>query len=146
MSNQVHNPDVYTYSVVWNPGDQAFSATVAEFPTLRWNARTPDAAIAELKAVVHQTVDDLVQTGGMIPRPFPRPAVPAPPLHPQYAGPPTFQFPTQSINQSVNIRNGRGFVGTSHTFHLVMTVCTCGMWAPVWAFMAIVNGSRNVRR
>lgn len=24
----------------------------------------------------------------------------------------------------------------SNTFHLIMTICTCGLWAPVWWFMA----------
>lgn len=28
---------------------------------------------------------------------------------------------------------------TSHTFHLIMTVCTLGLWLPVWAIMAVVN-------
>ena len=28
---------------------------------------------------------------------------------------------------------------TSHTFHLLMTVFTFGLWAPVWLLVAILN-------
>lgn len=30
-------------------------------------------------------------------------------------------------------------VQTSHTFHLIMTLVTCGLWLPVWALVAILN-------
>lgn len=37
-------------------------------------------------------------------------------------------------------------IRTSHTFHLLMTVFTCGLWLPVWGCMAILNrlGRRRV--
>lgn len=30
-------------------------------------------------------------------------------------------------------------VQTSHTFHLILTLVTCGLWAPVWAVVAVLN-------
>lgn len=34
-------------------------------------------------------------------------------------------------------------VQTHHTAHLIATVCTCGLWAPVWAASAIWNSMRS---
>jgi hypothetical protein len=28
---------------------------------------------------------------------------------------------------------------TSHTFHLIMTLLTCGLWLPVWALVTVLN-------
>lgn len=37
-------------------------------------------------------------------------------------------------------------VQTSHTFHLIMTLCTCGLWAPfVWFPMIFINSLRRRR-
>ncbi|SKU72481.1 Protein of uncharacterised function (DUF2510) [Mycobacteroides abscessus subsp. massiliense] len=30
--------------------------------------------------------------------------------------------------------------GINHTLHLVLTVLTCGLWAPVWLLVAIFGG------
>jgi hypothetical protein len=34
-------------------------------------------------------------------------------------------------------------VQTSHTFHLIMTLLTCGLWLLVWIPMIIVNAMRR---
>ena len=34
--------------------------------------------------------------------------------------------------------------GTSHGFHLVLTILTCGMWLPVWLIIAVINGTRGM--
>lgn len=34
-------------------------------------------------------------------------------------------------------------VRTNHTFHLLMTVFTFGMWAPVWMAVALVHAARK---
>lgn len=31
-------------------------------------------------------------------------------------------------------------VGVNHALHLVLTILTCGLWAPVWLFRIIMNG------
>jgi len=28
---------------------------------------------------------------------------------------------------------------TSHAFHLIMSIITCGLWLPVWAWMTFQN-------
>lgn len=33
--------------------------------------------------------------------------------------------------------------GSDHTFHLLMTVFTCGFWAPIWAICEIMSASRK---
>lgn len=33
----------------------------------------------------------------------------------------------------------RSPIRTSHTFHLLMTVLTCGMWAPIWFLTTVLN-------
>jgi Protein of unknown function (DUF2510) len=35
------------------------------------------------------------------------------------------------------------FRKTSHGFHLIMTICTLGLWAPVWLIMSIYNKVRS---
>jgi hypothetical protein len=51
-----------------------------------------------------------------------------------YAPPPqpVFQSPYVVVNR-----------GSDHTFHLLMTLFTCGLWAPVWIVMEIVSASKG---
>lgn len=39
----------------------------------------------------------------------------------------------------------RSATPTNHVLHLVLTLVTCGLWAPVWAVMAIVNSFSETR-
>jgi hypothetical protein len=34
----------------------------------------------------------------------------------------------------------------SHALHLVLSVLTCGLRLPIWLLIAIIDGSRSVRR
>lgn len=34
-------------------------------------------------------------------------------------------------------------VKTNHILHLLLTLATCGFWAPVWILMAIINANRE---
>ena len=36
-------------------------------------------------------------------------------------------------------------VQTHHTAHLIATICTCGLWAPMWLASAIWNSMRRDR-
>jgi hypothetical protein len=45
--------------------------------------------------------------------------------------------PAQVVTQSP--------VDTNHTFHLIMTFVTCGLWLPVWALMAVLNSLSTKR-
>lgn len=40
----------------------------------------------------------------------------------------------------------RDRIQTNHTFHLILTICTCGIWGFVWIPMIIVNALRNSNR
>lgn len=50
----------YTYRVTWSAEDQEFVATCVEFPSLSWLAPTPEKALAGLRHVVTETVQDLL--------------------------------------------------------------------------------------
>jgi hypothetical protein len=34
-------------------------------------------------------------------------------------------------------------VQTNHVLHLILTLVTCGFWAPVWLIMAIINANMD---
>lgn len=145
MSVTLPHPDQYTYRTEWNHGEQSFVATVTEFPSLSWIAKTPEDATAGLKAVVHETLVDLNQSGGYIPAPAPRPyqqwqtqapsQLQPPPSYyptfqmpvPQMAMPQNSTAPAQGVQQVTNVNVGAGYApyyrrGVNHTFHLVLTL------------------------
>jgi len=33
--------------------------------------------------------------------------------------------------------------GTNHALHLIVTVCTCGVWLPFWIVIAAINGGKK---
>jgi hypothetical protein len=72
--------------------------------------------------------------------------------------PPTYGYPPAGHSQTSNtfvpypqktvIKSRKG---TSHTFHLIMTVLTCGLWGlfvwlPMWAWNAFGPRSRTTQR
>ncbi|QGJ88789.1 membrane protein [Mycobacterium phage Yecey3] len=34
-------------------------------------------------------------------------------------------------------------VRTNHAMHLMLSVISCGLWLPVWIFVAMINSSRT---
>lgn len=44
--------------------------------------------------------------------------------------------------QQVIVSGYRKSYKTSHGFHLIMSVCTLGMWLPVWLVVGIYNALR----
>jgi hypothetical protein len=48
------------------------------------------------------------------------------------------QMPQVSV-QMPHVAVTRQPVRTNHTFHLIMTLITCGLWLPVWAIVALLN-------
>lgn len=151
MTVQTPHPDSYTYRTTWSHEDQQFVATVTEFPGLSWLAATPEHAEAGLKAVVVETLVDLRDSGGVIPRPHPRAyrvenasyfgsPVPPPTSYP------TFPMPMVQNTQAVNVRVGGGYYRRSRrTMHFWLTVFTCGAWAVVWIPDEILTGSGTRR-
>lgn len=60
----------YGYRVTWSSEDQEFVATCLELPSLSWLAGTQEEALAGLRDLVREVVDDLTVEGDPVPEPF----------------------------------------------------------------------------
>ena len=63
----------YTYSVTWSPEDHEHLGLCAEFPSLSWLAKTPEAALDGIGKVVAEVVADMQASGDTLP-PYPHSA------------------------------------------------------------------------
>ena len=57
----------YTYRVTWSPEDGEHVGLCAEFASLSWLAKTPEAALKGIQKVVSDTVADLQANGESVP-------------------------------------------------------------------------------
>ena len=62
--------DRYTYRITWSDGDSEYVGLCAEFPSLSWLAKTPEAALKGVRKVVADSVDDMKSTGEPVPTPI----------------------------------------------------------------------------
>ena len=62
--------DRYTYRVTWSEEDNEHVGLCAEFPSLSWLARTPEAALKGIRKVVAKVVADLEANGEAMPEPI----------------------------------------------------------------------------
>ena len=62
--------DHYTYRVTWSPEDNEHVGLCAEFPSLSWLDRKPDAALAGIRRTVARVVADLRAGGEAAPEPL----------------------------------------------------------------------------
>lgn len=62
--------DHYTYRVTWSEGDNEYVGLCAEFQSLSWLARTPEAALKGIRNVVAEAVNDMKENGEPIPEPI----------------------------------------------------------------------------
>ena len=62
--------DRYTYRVTWSEDDKEYVGLCAEFPSLSWLARTPEAALKGIRKVVAEVVKDMRETGEAVPKPI----------------------------------------------------------------------------
>lgn len=62
--------DHYTYRVTWSPEDDEHVGLCAEFPSLSWLAKTPEAALKGIRQVVAESVADMKASGEEIPFPL----------------------------------------------------------------------------
>ncbi len=62
--------DRYTYRVTWSEDDKEYVGLCAEFPSLSWLARTPEAALRGIRKVVGEVVKDMRERGEAVPGPF----------------------------------------------------------------------------
>lgn len=64
------NLNHYTYRVTWSPEDGEHVGQCAEFPSLSWLAKTPEAALAGIRRVVDEAVSDMRKSGETVPEPL----------------------------------------------------------------------------
>jgi predicted RNase H-like HicB family nuclease len=57
------NINHYTYRVSWSPEDGEYVALCAEFPSLSWLAKTPEAALRGIQKVVADAMTDMQASG-----------------------------------------------------------------------------------
>jgi predicted HicB family RNase H-like nuclease len=62
--------DHYTYRVTWSEADNEYVGLCAEFPSLSWLARTPEAALKGIRKVVAGVVKDMQESGEPVPDPI----------------------------------------------------------------------------
>jgi len=62
--------DHYTYRVTWSGKDRMHIGTCLEFPSLSWLADTPDAALAGIRKIVADVLNDMHKSGENIPEPL----------------------------------------------------------------------------
>ncbi len=62
--------DRYTYRVTWSEDDREYVGLCAEFPSLSWLARTPEAALKGIRKVVADVVLDMRKHGEEPPEPI----------------------------------------------------------------------------
>ena len=62
--------DKYTYRVMWSEEDSEHIGLCAEFPSLSWLAKTPEAALKGIRETVKLAVDDMKSNGEPIPEPL----------------------------------------------------------------------------
>lgn len=62
--------DRYTYRVTWSPEDGEHVGLCAEFASLSWLARTPEAALRGIRRVVADAVADMERSGETPPQPM----------------------------------------------------------------------------
>lgn len=64
------NIDRYTYRVTWSEEDQEHIGLCVEFPSLSWLADDPEQALKGIRQLVHDCVEDLLQSDEQVPEPL----------------------------------------------------------------------------
>ena len=62
--------DHYTYRVTWSEDDGEYVGLCAEFPSLSWLAKTPEAALKGIRKVVSDVVQDMKSSNEEVPEPI----------------------------------------------------------------------------
>jgi len=62
--------DHYTYRVTWSENDKEHVGLCAEFPSLSWLAKTPEAALRGIRKVVAEVVSDMKAEKEPVPEPI----------------------------------------------------------------------------
>jgi len=62
--------DRYTYRITWSDDDQEYVGFCAEFPSLSWLAKRPEAALQGIRDIVEEAVGDMQRSGETPPAPI----------------------------------------------------------------------------
>ena len=62
--------DRYTYRVTWSEEDQEYVGLCAEFPGLSWLEKTPENALAGVRKLVREAVEDMLANNEVVPEPI----------------------------------------------------------------------------
>ena len=62
--------DHYTYRVTWSAEDDEHVGLCAEFPSLSWLSKTPEAALKGIRRVVFELVSEMRVAGEAVPVPL----------------------------------------------------------------------------
>ena len=62
--------DRYTYRVTWSEDDNEYVGLCAEFPSLSWLKRKPEAALKGIRKLVEDVVNDMQKEGEAVPEPI----------------------------------------------------------------------------
>jgi len=62
--------DRYTYRVTWSDADGEHVGLCAEFPSVSWLAKTPEAALKGIRDVVAEVAADMTAAGEPLPEPI----------------------------------------------------------------------------
>ena len=62
--------DRYTYRVTWSDEDQEYVGLCAEFPSLSWLEDTPEKALAGIRKLVKECLNDMQANGEAVPEPI----------------------------------------------------------------------------
>ena len=62
--------DRYTYRVTWSEDDNEYVGLCAEFPSLIWLAKKPEAALKGVRKLVEDAVKDMRKQGEDVPEPI----------------------------------------------------------------------------
>jgi len=60
----------YTYRVTWSEDDQEHVGLCTEFPSLSWLEKTPEEALAGIRKLVRECVDDMRTQNEEVPEPI----------------------------------------------------------------------------
>ena len=60
----------YTYRITWSAEDNEFVGLCAEFPSLSWLAKTPEAALRGIINLVSEVVLDMQSNNENVPQPL----------------------------------------------------------------------------
>ena len=64
------NVDRYTYRVTWSEEDQEYVGLCAEFSSLSWLQNDPEKALAGIRKLVKDTVEDFLKNKEPVPEPI----------------------------------------------------------------------------